>query len=327
MTKICEECGKPIEGKHIEALGKNYHPNHFLCAICDEIIDDRFVEVEGEPCHKECYKENFAPRCGWCGEIIEDEGIKSENETYHLDCYKENLGIDCDICGETVAGKYLTDFWGNNFCEKHHDEYPQCPYCSTLIAPGLEKDKVEYEDGRIVCKSCDEKAVKSHSRGKDLAEKVVKVLSKYGIEIDLSEIVIDFVSKNELEKLAKSGSRGFTNTRKTESGSNDTEIKITLLDNLPSFEFKRVIAHELMHVWLNDKISERIVEDNKEFVEGSCEYASYLVVENENSKYGKLQAELLHLNREQTYKYGFEEVKNFVDENGIDSWLEKLKSL
>ncbi len=326
MNKTCEKCGKPIEGKHVEAFGKYYHPKHFRCVICDEVIENKFIEIDGEPCHEKCYKEYFAPRCGWCGEKIEDEGIKTEDETYHIDCYKENLGTNCDICGETIAGKYLTDFWGNNFCKKHHDEYPQCPYCSTLIAPGLGKEKVSYDDGRIVCESCDQKAVKSHSRGIDLAERVVKVLSSYGIEIDLDEIEINFVSKDKLEELAKSGSRGFTNVRKAQGGLGGTEIEVSLLENLPSFEFKRVIAHELMHVWLSNNVSGKVIENNEKFVEGSCEYASYLVIKNEDSKYGELQAELLHLNREETYKYGFEEVKNFVDEKGIGAWLEKLES-
>ncbi len=327
MVKICEDCGEPIKGKHIEALGKYYHPDHFKCAICGEVIDDKFVEVEGEPCHEECYKEGFAPRCGWCGEIIEGEAVKDEEKSYHVDCYKENLGIDCDICGETMAGNYLTDFWGNNFCEKHVDEYPQCPYCSTLIAPGLDKEKVSYEDGRIVCKSCDRKSVKNHSHAKKLTEEVIEVLSDYGIDIDLNGVEIDFVSKPELEKLAKKGSRGFTKIRKNEKNPNRSEIKITILKKLPSFEFKRVIAHELMHVWLNRTSSGEISEDKKEFIEGSCEYASYLVIKTENTEYGKLQAELLPLNREKTYKYGFEEVKNFVKDNSIEIWLDKLKSI
>lgn len=327
MVKTCEECGEPIEKEYIEALGNNYHPKHFLCGICGEIIEDKFVEFEGKPCHKKCYEKNLTPRCNWCGEIIEGEGIKSVDGTYHTKCYKEILGVKCDICGETIAGSYLTDFWGTNFCETHRDEYPQCPYCSTLISPGLDKEKVEYEDGRTVCKSCDQKAVKSHSEGIKLAEKVMKILNEYGIEVSLNEIEIDFNSKEQLEESSKAGGRGFTKVEKGRDMSDGGNVRIIVLENLPSFEFKRVIAHELMHVWINNNVSGKVNEDNKKFVEGSCEFASYLVIKKEDSKYGDLQVELLHLNRELAYKYGFEEVKNFVDENDIESWLEKLKSI
>lgn len=328
LPKICEKCGKKIEGKYVEAFGKKYHPEHFLCRLCNEIIEGSFVGVDSVPYHEECYKENLAPRCSWCGEVIEGEGVESEAEKYHIKCYREHIATKCDICGDMLMGKYLTDFWGNNFCEKHINEYPQCPYCSTLIAPSLGKEKKVYEDGRTVCGTCGSKAVKDESLAKEKIRKVSQILSNYGINADLDRTELELISKEKLEKMTKKESRGYTQLKQEKQPIENTEIKINILENLPDFEFMRVSAHELMHVWIyqNTKSETELTGKKEKFAEGSCEYASYLVIKDLDSEYRDLQEELLRLNKEKIYREGFKKIKKFVENKSVENWLEKIKT-
>lgn len=51
----------------ITALGQVWHPEHFVCAVCNvELSHTGFFEREGRPYCDKDYHQLFAPRCSYC---------------------------------------------------------------------------------------------------------------------------------------------------------------------------------------------------------------------------------------------------------------------
>lgn len=60
---LCASCQKPITGRCITAMGKKFHPEHFVCAFClKQLNKGTFKEQNDKPyCHP-CFVKLF----GWC---------------------------------------------------------------------------------------------------------------------------------------------------------------------------------------------------------------------------------------------------------------------
>lgn len=55
----------------VTALGRAWHPEHFLCSGCSTTLGgSSFFEKDGAPFCPECYFERFSPRCGFCNQPI-----------------------------------------------------------------------------------------------------------------------------------------------------------------------------------------------------------------------------------------------------------------
>uniref|UniRef100_A0A671RNQ6 Paxillin b n=1 Tax=Sinocyclocheilus anshuiensis TaxID=1608454 RepID=A0A671RNQ6_9TELE len=61
---VCGACCKPIVGQVVTAMGRTWHPEHFVCTHCQEEIGSRnFFEREGQPYCERDYHHLFSPRC------------------------------------------------------------------------------------------------------------------------------------------------------------------------------------------------------------------------------------------------------------------------
>lgn len=70
---MCSACKKPILGKVLDALGRQWHPEHFTCATCEvELGAVTYYESNGRPYCEKDYHELFAPRCAYCNGPILD---------------------------------------------------------------------------------------------------------------------------------------------------------------------------------------------------------------------------------------------------------------
>lgn len=51
---LCASCGKPISGRCVTAMGKRFHPEHFVCSFClCQLNKGTFKEHDAKPyCHK-----------------------------------------------------------------------------------------------------------------------------------------------------------------------------------------------------------------------------------------------------------------------------------
>lgn len=70
---MCAACKKPILAKVLDALGRQWHPEHFTCASCEaELANVTYYESNGRPYCEKDYHELFAPRCAYCNGPILD---------------------------------------------------------------------------------------------------------------------------------------------------------------------------------------------------------------------------------------------------------------
>ncbi|KAF1441435.1 Paxillin, partial [Spheniscus mendiculus] len=70
---VCGACKKPIAGQVVTAMGKTWHPEHFVCTHCQEEIGSRnFFERDGQPYCEKDYHNLFSPRCYYCNGPILD---------------------------------------------------------------------------------------------------------------------------------------------------------------------------------------------------------------------------------------------------------------
>ena len=82
----CFGCRKPIIGQVITALGRQYHPEHFVCAHCRQELGERtFFERDGQCYCEQDYHNLFAPKCSYCTEPItgRQRCISALNKTFH----------------------------------------------------------------------------------------------------------------------------------------------------------------------------------------------------------------------------------------------------
>lgn len=59
---VCNACSEALDGSnYVEALGKKYHVNHFMCAYCFKKLDPNSFKSreDGRHYHHECYRRLF----------------------------------------------------------------------------------------------------------------------------------------------------------------------------------------------------------------------------------------------------------------------------
>ncbi len=70
---VCAACKKPILAKVLDALGRQWHPEHFTCALCEEELSNAtYYESNGRPYCEKDFHELYAPRCAYCNGPILD---------------------------------------------------------------------------------------------------------------------------------------------------------------------------------------------------------------------------------------------------------------
>lgn len=326
---ICDYCKEQIKGQYIEANGKFFHPIHFRCENCGFPIGHvPYYLKNGKYYCEKCYNELFAPRCSYCGKIIEGESIIYRGKSYHDSCYTNHAALRCSICGRVIKGEYIVDFWGNTYHKEHQNEYSECDYCGRFICDRLTNGGRQYSDGRHICRLCLESAVTSMTGARLLFDRVKSHLANTGIIIEDKEIklhLVDLKQMMDLTRINSADHKGYTKYEKIIKLSGDTvfNIDVYILDDMPEIGFLATAAHELMHVWqyLNAPL-----DNDPLYCEGSCCYASYLVL----LKYPGRKAEYLirnmDRNEDEIYGKGYRRVKKLVADRGVTHWLQHLKN-
>lgn len=92
---------------------------------------------------------------------------------------------------------------------------------------------------------------------------------------------------------------------------------------MPQKEFEAVAAHELMHVWQYINSPEN---PDPQLTEGSAEYVSFLLMNNQRDEFSKYIVHKIEANRDPTYGEGFRRVKRIVDNNGLNYLLNHLRN-
>ncbi|XP_036708363.1 actin-binding LIM protein 2 isoform X13 [Balaenoptera musculus] len=159
----CFSCDQFIEGEVVSALGKTYHPNCFVCAICRLPFPpgDR-VTFNGKECM--CQKCSLPTSVGssvplsqglWsckgCGvEIKNGQSLVALDKHWHLGCFK------CKTCGKQLNAEYISKD-GLPYCEAdYHTKFGiRCDGCEKYITGHvLEAGEKHYHPLCALCVGC-----------------------------------------------------------------------------------------------------------------------------------------------------------------------------
>ncbi|XP_057562588.1 actin-binding LIM protein 2 isoform X10 [Hippopotamus amphibius kiboko] len=159
----CFSCDQFIEGEVVSALGKTYHPDCFVCAVCRLPFPpgDR-VTFNGKECM--CQKCSLPKSvgssvplsqglwsCGGCGtEIKNGQSLVALDKHWHLGCFK------CKTCGKQLNAEYISKD-GLPYCEAdYHTKFGiRCDGCEKYITGHvLEAGEKHYHPLCALCVRC-----------------------------------------------------------------------------------------------------------------------------------------------------------------------------
>ncbi|KAM8916778.1 paxillin-like isoform 3-T3 [Spinachia spinachia] len=127
---VCGACKKPIVGQVVTAMGRTWHPEHFVCTHCqDEIGSRNFFEREGQPFCEKDYHNLFSPRCHYCNGPILDRVVTALDKTWHPEHFF------CAQCGAFFGPEGFHEKDGKAFCRKDYFDMfaPKCGGCAHAI--------------------------------------------------------------------------------------------------------------------------------------------------------------------------------------------------
>nr|XP_020863693.1 paxillin isoform X3 [Phascolarctos cinereus] len=127
---VCGACKKPIAGQVVTAMGKTWHPEHFVCTHCQEEIGSRnFFERDGQPYCEKDYHNLFSPRCFYCNGPILDKVVTALDRTWHPEHFF------CAQCGAFFGPEGFHEKDGKAYCRKDYFDMfaPKCGGCARAI--------------------------------------------------------------------------------------------------------------------------------------------------------------------------------------------------
>ncbi|XP_047272261.1 actin-binding LIM protein 2 isoform X9 [Homo sapiens] len=159
----CFSCDQFIEGEVVSALGKTYHPDCFVCAVCRLPFPpgDR-VTFNGKECMcQKCslpvsvgssaHLSQGLRSCGGCGtEIKNGQALVALDKHWHLGCFK------CKSCGKLLNAEYISKD-GLPYCEAdYHAKFGiRCDSCEKYITGRvLEAGEKHYHPSCALCVRC-----------------------------------------------------------------------------------------------------------------------------------------------------------------------------
>ncbi|MBN3306899.1 PAXI protein, partial [Amia calva] len=127
---VCGACKKPIAGQVVTAMGRTWHPEHFVCTHCQEEIGSRnFFERDGQPYCERDYHNLFSPRCHYCNGPILDKVVTALDRTWHPEHFF------CAQCGAFFGPEGFHEKDGKAYCRKDYFDMfaPKCGGCARAI--------------------------------------------------------------------------------------------------------------------------------------------------------------------------------------------------
>ncbi|MCF7949988.1 MAG: protein DA1 [Spirochaetia bacterium] len=233
----------------------------------------------------------------------------------------------CAVCGKTIQGRYIRDYWGNNYHSTHEQTHPACHYCGRLISKHSTGGGSRYSDGRMICALCRDRAIENKESGLAVLNEAHDLLEKHGILLRPFRPKFSLLDRQTLGKYSKSGNElGFTHaTRRTDSSGRilDLKIQVFILHGLPYEAFLATAAHELMHAWIHLNGRQ---DAARWFKEGSCNMAAYLALRSKRTLEADYQIEQMRRQTDRVYGRGFRKVLRFAQRRGTGAWLKSVRT-
>ncbi len=289
-----------------------------VCAVCGQALDGRWVVADGKKYHPGCFKDKIELRCAVCGKPINGVYAKDKQGVYHESCFREARLEKCIICRLPIDGDHVVDAWGQSAHPVHQGQkVMMCDSCGRIISPES-RNGFRYKDGRLICGICKKTEVTKGTDVSSLMAELSKMLGSVGIGPVSSRIPVTLVDRTTLIRESrgndKENTRGFTKSiARIENGKTVSfQHRIYILNGLPLTEFKGVLAHEMIHVWLNES---RVKMSAKE-TEGFCNLGIYLVNEKERSDFARVLQNQLEQDEDPVYGDGYRMMKEKLDAMG-----------
>jgi hypothetical protein len=126
----CGHCKEIIKGQYISALGKSWHPEHFVCTTCSCALDGAYFKHDDMPYCQEHYQELFGAKCAKCDKVITGQIFEALGKQYHLECF---TCVEGDHRIE--EGMSFLEHEGKIYCAEHYAEavLPKCDVCKKPI--------------------------------------------------------------------------------------------------------------------------------------------------------------------------------------------------
>ncbi|XP_066124661.1 LIM and senescent cell antigen-like-containing domain protein 1 isoform X3 [Saccopteryx bilineata] len=157
---ICGACRRPIEGRVVNAMGKQWHVEHFVCAKCEKpFLGHRHYERKGLAYCETHYNQLFGDVCFHCNRVIEGDVVSALNKAWCVNCFA------CSTCNTKLTLKPSESKSSSFNCSLLFLVFLLCP---------AQRDKFVEIDLKPVCKHCYEKMPEEFKRRLAKREKEAK---------------------------------------------------------------------------------------------------------------------------------------------------------
>lgn len=328
----CESCGRHIQSRFLQDGSALYHPECItkvagpICSYCHGKLDESYIESDEKKYHPLCYENHIQPHCRICGQKITGRYVTDTEGDYHSECFKNVKLQKCDVCGLPLEGKYLADQWGNKSHTQHDGrELIFCSSCSRIISERTSGSGVRYRDGRAICNLCRKVAVDKEADVGESIKDVRSFLIKLGFIAIPTDITIRVLSREKLiERLPidkGDDSRGLAHSEISYSGLKRTlSHTIYILAGMPRVEFEGVLAHEMLHVWLN----EHDIKMTAAETEGLCNLGSYLIYKKSGTDHAGLLIRQMDNSKDPIYGEGYRDIRQRMEKLGMKRFLTNI---
>lgn len=116
LAPMCSKCNTRIRGDCLNALGKQWHPNCFVCGHCRSPFGNSSFYLENNvPYCERDWNLLFTTKCYSCNYPIEvgDKWIEALERNYHSDCFR------CTGCQVKLEGTTFFCRAGKPYCRMH----------------------------------------------------------------------------------------------------------------------------------------------------------------------------------------------------------------
>merc|ERR1711982_307857 len=84
----CASCGGNIGLTSVSAMNTNWHKECFVCQTCKKsLLECGFKNVNNLPMCGGCYSDAFGLKCAACKKVIDSEYVQVAGQPFHRECY------------------------------------------------------------------------------------------------------------------------------------------------------------------------------------------------------------------------------------------------
>ena len=301
-----------------------------ICDYCKKNIIGRYIIQEKNVYHELCYKDYVQLRCDYCNQTISGSYNIDKGNNYHNICFRENILEKCDVCFQPIDGGYIKDIWNNIYHNYHRSKMPLCESCNRLISSTITNGGYAINNRRNICNLCWGYTIKNTSEINQIYDYLHMQFTNLGIEnIPKSIPILLIDDKDELNRIAKvklsDGIQGYTKYDYQKIGNKKINERFTIyiLSNLHNLNFRAVLAHELLHVYLfnnNIKLKDSLIE-------GFCNLGSGFIYNmNIDDKISQLKLESMMKDNHPEYGKGFRVMNAELEKKGWEYLIKNLEN-